>query len=93
MSFPTKTIQHQGVDVEVSCTKKPERQNEAHGYVFTAKIGDTVYEHGITIGPSEGPFILPTKEDMQKMVDDARTEAAKHCHLRHHIKRLESEII
>lgn len=93
MSFPKKTLKvcDCGHEAEVSCEKLGEQPN--HSYKFTAKIGDTVYEHTMTVGPVDGPIVQPTLEQLQKDVDAAREHAAKHCHMRHTVKELESKIV
>jgi hypothetical protein len=90
----TKTIKHQGIDVEVSCERRKRQEGEAHDqrYLVTARIGETTYQHSHTIGPDDGEIQLPSKEQLQKDLDAARTQAVKHVHFRHHIEKLLPEL-
>jgi hypothetical protein len=90
MSFPEKTIEIEGNEILVTCEKVLE--DHCHRYRFSARLGDFTHHHALTIGPVDGEFITPTEEQFQRDVDAAREQAAKHVHLRHIVKELESRI-
>lgn len=101
MSFPKVTLSCKddlGHDckephkIEIECTKVELRPNTPPQYKITATIGDITHEHGLTMGPTGGPFVPITLEQFQRDVDLARKEAAKHAHFRHVVSELESKI-
>jgi hypothetical protein len=87
MSFKTKTLKIEDHDVEVSCERVDEDQ-PCHRVRFTAKLGDTSYDHTMTIGPVDGPVIKLEPGQLQKDVDAARAQAANHAHFHHTVKTL-----
>ena len=98
----TKIVQHEGTEVEVSCEKVRNEicptcksvigKSGGHTYRFTAMVGDTAFHHSLTVGPVDGEVVVPTKEQLQKDIDDARQYAARHAHFHHRIGLLEKEI-
>lgn len=79
-------------DIEVGCSKVQLRPDQPPCYIFEAQVGDTYYEHRLTVGPVDGPVIQPTVEQLQRDVDAARELAANHAHARHLVETLESQI-
>jgi len=98
----SKIIRHEGTEIEVSCEKVSSEicptcksvigKSGSHSYRFTAKVGDTIFHHNLTIGPIDGEVVVPGKEQFQKDIDAARKYAARHAHFHHQIGMLEKEI-
>lgn len=93
---------HDDHEIEVTCVKKEDptqidvrtgKPFKTHVYLFSAKIGDVVYEHGMGIGSDDGEnLIVPTSEQLQLDVDACRRFAARHAHARHVVKEFEGQI-
>jgi hypothetical protein len=92
MSFPKKKCSVGQRDVEVSCVKIAHNPNP--GYIFSARIGDVVYDHPltVTIGPLDGELPEYLLEQLQKDVDNARVHAATHAAFRHHLSEIEGQV-
>jgi hypothetical protein len=90
MSFPDKVIKIGEHDVLVKCQKI--KEDHCQRYSFRAELGDASHVHTMTVGPIDGEFTPPTLEQLQKDVDAAREEAARHAHARHIISQLEGQI-
>lgn len=91
MSFKTKTLNIEGQDIEVRCERVDEDQ-PCHRVRFTAKLGDTSYDHTMTIGAVDGPVAKANAEQIQKDVDAQREHAAAHAHFHHRVKQIIPEI-
>ena len=84
------TVQVQGQSVQVTTEKVP--HPTLHVYKFTATLNDSTYSHTLTVGAVDGPIHLPTPEELQAAVDEARKHAATRAHFHNHVAQLEAQI-
>jgi hypothetical protein len=94
MVFPDKKLTIGDRDIVVSCEKL--EVDHCHRYRFTAKVGEHIHEHTMTIGPSDGSeehFLVPSQEQFQKDVDEARQQTAKRVVARLAVSELEGQIV